>query len=117
MLAHRVVVLHHGRIAEQGPTAQVLGAPSDDYTKKLIASLPDSRPGRAGGAARGPAGSTLMTEMTDEGAVDLSADDGAPIEVAVRADDVSLAYPRDEDVAVNGVTFTLEVGVHSRHRR
>jgi peptide/nickel transport system ATP-binding protein len=40
LLAHRVVVLHHGRIAEQGPTAQVLGAPKDDYTRKLIASLP-----------------------------------------------------------------------------
>ncbi|MFL0409631.1 ABC transporter ATP-binding protein [Microbacterium paludicola] len=40
LLAHRVVVLHQGRIAEQGPTAQVLGAPQDDYTRRLIASLP-----------------------------------------------------------------------------
>ena len=40
LLAHRVVVLHLGRIAEQGTTAQVLGSPKDDYTKKLIASLP-----------------------------------------------------------------------------
>ncbi|MEL5990163.1 ABC transporter ATP-binding protein [Microbacterium phosphatis] len=40
LLAHRVVVLHHGRIAEQGPTAQVLGDPQDDYTRRLIASLP-----------------------------------------------------------------------------
>jgi len=39
-LAHRVVVLHHGEIAEQGPTAQVLGNPVDDYTKRLLASLP-----------------------------------------------------------------------------
>lgn len=40
LLAHRVVVLHHGKIAEQGPTAQVLGNPQDPYTKRLIASLP-----------------------------------------------------------------------------
>lgn len=40
LLAHRVVVLHRGRIAEEGPTAQVLGDPKDDYTKRLIASLP-----------------------------------------------------------------------------
>ena len=40
MLAHRVVVLHKGTIAETGPTAQVLGDPQDDYTRKLIASLP-----------------------------------------------------------------------------
>uniref|UniRef100_UPI002811E61C ABC transporter ATP-binding protein n=1 Tax=Microbacterium sp. TaxID=51671 RepID=UPI002811E61C len=40
LLAHRVVVLHQGRIAEQGPTAQVLGDPQDAYTRRLIASLP-----------------------------------------------------------------------------
>ncbi|ODT24814.1 ABC transporter ATP-binding protein [Microbacterium sp. SCN 69-37] len=40
MLAHRVVVLHTGTIAETGPTARVLGDPQDDYTRKLIASLP-----------------------------------------------------------------------------
>src|SRR4029078_7917034 len=35
ILAHRVVVLHQGRVAEEGPTAQVLGNPKDDYTKRL----------------------------------------------------------------------------------
>ncbi|MCT9819492.1 ABC transporter ATP-binding protein [Microbacterium sp. W1N] len=40
MLAHSIVVLHKGSIAEAGPTAQVLGAPSDAYTRRLIASLP-----------------------------------------------------------------------------
>jgi len=40
MLAHRVVVLHKGTIAESGPTAGVLGDPQDSYTRKLIASLP-----------------------------------------------------------------------------
>ena len=40
MLAHRVIVLHQGRIAEEGPTAEVLGNPHDDYTRRLIASLP-----------------------------------------------------------------------------
>lgn len=40
LLAHRVVVLHRGRIAEEGRTAEVLGSPTDDYTRRLIASLP-----------------------------------------------------------------------------
>ncbi|WP_460783354.1 ABC transporter ATP-binding protein [Microbacterium tumbae] len=40
MLAHKVVVLHQGEIAEYGRTADVLGAPKDDYTRRLIASLP-----------------------------------------------------------------------------
>ncbi|MDE0546316.1 ABC transporter ATP-binding protein [Microbacterium sp. C7(2022)] len=40
MLAHRIVVLHHGTIAEEGFTADVLGNPQDAYTRRLIASLP-----------------------------------------------------------------------------
>ncbi|MDY0908119.1 ABC transporter ATP-binding protein [Microbacterium sp. CFBP9034] len=40
LLAHSVVVLHKGEIAEEGPTAQVLGDPQDAYTRRLIASLP-----------------------------------------------------------------------------
>ena len=40
MLAHRLIVLHKGRIAEEGPTAEVLGDPQDPYTRRLIASLP-----------------------------------------------------------------------------
>ncbi len=40
LLAHKIVVLHKGEIAEAGPTAQVLGDPQDAYTRRLIASLP-----------------------------------------------------------------------------
>jgi len=40
ILAHRVVVLHRGTIAEEGRTADVLGAPTDPYTQRLIVSLP-----------------------------------------------------------------------------
>ena len=40
LLAHRVIVLHQGRIAEQGHTKDVLGAPSDPYTRRLLDSLP-----------------------------------------------------------------------------
>lgn len=39
-IAHRVIVLHHGEIAEEGATAQVLGSPRDPYTQRLLASLP-----------------------------------------------------------------------------
>ncbi len=40
MLAHRVAVLHRGEVVEQGRTADVLGAPKEEYTQRLIASLP-----------------------------------------------------------------------------
>jgi ABC-type dipeptide/oligopeptide/nickel transport system ATPase component len=38
-----VVVMHRGRVVERGGVDDVLGAPSDPYTKRLIASVP--RPG------------------------------------------------------------------------
>jgi len=63
MLAHRLVVLHHGRIAEEGHTADVLGNPQNPYTQRLLDSLPVPDPveqaaRRArGAAARGSAAS------------------------------------------------------------
>ena len=40
MLSHWVGVLFKGRLVEQGIGSQIMGAPSQDYTKRLIASLP-----------------------------------------------------------------------------
>ncbi|MFF4803797.1 dipeptide ABC transporter ATP-binding protein [Streptomyces sp. NPDC001351] len=45
-VADRVVVLHRGRIAEEGSTGQVLGSPQDDYTRRLVAALPVPDPVR-----------------------------------------------------------------------
>ena len=39
-VADRVVVLRHGLVREHGTTVQVLTDPHDDYTKRLLASLP-----------------------------------------------------------------------------
>jgi peptide/nickel transport system ATP-binding protein len=40
LLADRIAVLYHGRLVEEGPGDQVLGAPREEYTKRLLASLP-----------------------------------------------------------------------------
>jgi ABC-type glutathione transport system ATPase component len=42
-ITEEAIVMRHGRVVERGPTAQVLDAPQDDYTKLLRASVP--RPG------------------------------------------------------------------------
>ncbi|AYG03661.1 dipeptide ABC transporter ATP-binding protein [Gryllotalpicola protaetiae] len=43
-LADRVVVLYGGRVVEQGPAAEVLGAPSEPYTRRLLAAAPVADP-------------------------------------------------------------------------
>ncbi|GAA2795744.1 ABC transporter ATP-binding protein [Saccharopolyspora taberi] len=39
-LAHRVAVLHRGRVVEQGPHDEVLHRPSAEYTRRLVGSVP-----------------------------------------------------------------------------
>jgi peptide/nickel transport system ATP-binding protein len=40
LLAHRIAVMHRGKIVEQGTKEQILRNPKDDYTKRLIAAVP-----------------------------------------------------------------------------
>lgn len=39
-LCEQTVVLHHGRVVEQGSTAQVLAQPAQAYTRRLLAAVP-----------------------------------------------------------------------------
>jgi peptide/nickel transport system ATP-binding protein len=39
-LCQRTIVLQGGRIVEQGTTSSVLGAPSETYTRRLLAAVP-----------------------------------------------------------------------------
>ncbi len=39
-IAHRVLVMHHGKIVEAGPTKDVLFAPRAEYTKALLRAVP-----------------------------------------------------------------------------
>ena len=51
-IADDLIVMRHGRIVEQGSVDRVLGAPSDPYTQRLVASMPSLPPGTWRGEAR-----------------------------------------------------------------
>ncbi|HSE70010.1 MAG TPA: ABC transporter ATP-binding protein [Nocardioidaceae bacterium] len=40
MLASRIAVMHHGKIVELGPREQIVFAPEQDYTRRLVAAVP-----------------------------------------------------------------------------
>ncbi|GGF44357.1 ABC transporter ATP-binding protein [Aliidongia dinghuensis] len=58
-IAHRVAVIHQGRIVEQGAAQAIFTAPKDDYTRRLIAAVPDPRH-RLAGAAPAPVATPLV---------------------------------------------------------
>lgn len=64
MLAHRVVVLQHGKIVEQGMRVDVLHNPQEEYTKRLLAAAPVPEPGEQ--RRRREARHELLREIGDE---------------------------------------------------
>jgi peptide/nickel transport system ATP-binding protein len=39
-IADRMLVMQHGRLVEDGPSDQIVSAPSNEYTRELLASMP-----------------------------------------------------------------------------
>jgi oligopeptide transport system ATP-binding protein len=44
VLAHRVIVMYGGIVAEEGPTDQIFAAPKHPYTQRLLAEIPVADP-------------------------------------------------------------------------
>ena len=39
-ICDHLLVMHRGRVVEQGPPAQIFDAPQDPYTRQLMAAVP-----------------------------------------------------------------------------
>jgi len=53
-IGHRVIVLQHGRVVEQGPAVEVLRNPRDPYTRMLVDAVPSLTPPDRPAAAANP---------------------------------------------------------------
>ena len=96
--AHRVLVMHEGRLVEDGPTERIFAAPAHDYTRHLIAAEPDGHPAPV--AADAP----MVIEATD---ITVSFPlkrnlFGATTKSLVAVRDVDLTIRRGETLAVVG---------------
>jgi peptide/nickel transport system ATP-binding protein len=107
-VAEQVVVMRHGEIREQGPVAQVFGAPRDAYTRALLACRPrlDRRPARL----------AVIEDFLDEGRLPApeAAPRGRPGEPSTILEARGLAKTfrssRREVSAVKGASFKLARG-------
>lgn len=101
--ASRVVVMHRGRVVEQGPARQILEDPQEDYTKALVAAAPSVT------AARGL---TITSEFDTTAARDDIVEfkgvgktfpvRGRGKKDFVAVDDVSFKIPRGATVGIVG---------------
>lgn len=96
-LADEVVVLRHGEVVEQGPTAQVLSSPAHPYTRALLAAVPAEQPR---GSRLSPGATAIATRRP-------------PGEVLLQAEGLSKRYRGPDGQVrevVSEVGFTLRAG-------
>ncbi|GAB3399847.1 ABC transporter ATP-binding protein [Schumannella luteola] len=115
----RVLVMHEGRIVEDGTSQQILEDPQDEYTQMLLSHYADPRaevvslPGFEDRSVRRADGRARADTATSAPSVGTRGKRSA--QAAIVVDGVSKTYPaprRGEDPvrAVRDVTFTLEPG-------
>lgn len=110
-VADDVIVMHHGRVVERGPVAEVIGRPRHDYTRRLVAAVPgrDTR-GRRLSAPEEPApepvsvGPQIVAEIAGVGKYYRQGRSArvAPRREFTAAEDVTFAIHRGEIVGLVG---------------
>ena len=97
-VAHRVVVMQHGRVVEQGRTEDVLRRPRDDYTRMLIRAVPSLSPPPRAPAAAAP----IVLQTTDLSKTYLARGFFAKRREVKAVKDVNLQVRRGETLGVVG---------------
>ncbi|WP_282818783.1 ABC transporter ATP-binding protein [Curtobacterium flaccumfaciens] len=122
-MADEIAVMRDGEVVEHAATAALFAAPQHEYTRALLAAVPDGRrPGptspvpdrRASGESAVPMGRGADRDARDAtapGTVGSTATGtvppGSPARPVVTADDLVIRYGRGLPAAVDGVSFTI----------
>ncbi|QAY71595.1 dipeptide ABC transporter ATP-binding protein [Xylanimonas protaetiae] len=116
-IADHVLVMRDGVVVESGPTAQVLGAPREEYTRSLLTAVPSAssrgfrlvRPSAVdapGGGANGERATTFVRERLPQRTPDAS-------DVVLQARHLTRSFANGRHgrhVAVDDVSFQLGAG-------
>ncbi|QMU97346.1 ABC transporter ATP-binding protein [Microbacterium esteraromaticum] len=106
--AQRVVVMHRGRVVEQGPARQILEDPQHPYTQSLVKAAPSIAAARlqpevfAGADTTGEGQTEVVDNIVEIEGLRKVYPIRGQAEDFVAVDDVSLAVPRGKTVAIVG---------------
>jgi peptide/nickel transport system ATP-binding protein len=122
-MADEIAVMRAGEVVEHAATAALFAAPQHEYTRALLAAVPEGRrPGptspvpdrRASGESAVPMGrgtDRVAVDPAVSGTVGSTATGdvppGSPARPVVTADDLVIRYGRGLPAAVDGVSFTI----------
>ena len=102
-MADEIAVMHDGEVVEHAATAAHFPAPQHEYTRALLAAVPDGR--RPGGTDH-PLGSVTVSETLAARSTG-TAPPVPHVRPVVTAEDLVIRYGRGLPAAVDGVSFTI----------
>jgi peptide/nickel transport system ATP-binding protein len=110
--ADQVIVLRNGQVVESGPSGRVWDRPAHEYTKSLIAALPDARTPRIGSAGSPSAVASPLTIFSARGfGTSSAAQGGRPREAEIlRLEDVRARYRTSRDPALDRISLSFRRG-------
>lgn len=115
--AERVVVMHRGRVVEQGPARQILEAPQHPYTQSLVKAAPSVAAARLRPEAFQVQDRAAEPESADATSANRDAGSLSPSKGAdniVEIENLTKVYPvrgqKDDFVAVNDVSLAIPRG-------
>ncbi|TCK60217.1 ABC transporter ATP-binding protein [Curtobacterium sp. PhB136] len=99
-MADEIAVMRQGEIVEHRPTAALFADPQHEYTRALLAAVPDGT--RPGGGGHAPSMATVPGTVTGR-----STGTEPPVRPLVTARDLVVRYGRGLPAAVDGVSFDI----------